>query len=57
MTEREESFPECTRDLVIAVASGGSSNSELAHELRQRRSGVCLSLPGFPLHFAIPFSR
>ena len=57
MTEREESFPECTRDLVIAVASGGSSNSELAHELRERRAGVCLSLPGFPLHFAIPFSR
>lgn len=56
MIEREESFLECTRYLVIAIASGGSSNTELYPELKGRRAGICLSLPGFPLHFVIPFS-
>lgn len=51
MTEREESFFEYSRDLVIAVASGVSSNTGLAPELRGRRAEVCLSLPGFPLQY------
>ena len=56
MTKKDESFFEGTRHLVIAIASGGSSDIELGPELRSQRTGFWVPRPGFPLHFAMSFS-
>lgn len=57
MRERKESFSEGTRDLVTAISSGGSSDTGWAFQLKGRRAGICLSFPGFPLHFPKPFTK